>query len=183
MVPAEAAEGKEPTTCEEQLVHAILASKYRRRSPNLHQCDRKDFAHALDILAEPTDADLGSLTISSFDREFRIITTDLAPYVRIIAAYDLQLEAQRLRLSGLLSVGGRPTKRIRTTRAARSALEGGRRQNTRRERWFKKDLNLALVLETGGQGWTGRGSLVSAEDEGSVGTAETDDDDAHEVKR
>ncbi|KAK3386236.1 hypothetical protein B0T20DRAFT_388058 [Sordaria brevicollis] len=45
-------------------------------------------------------------------------------------------------------------KRMRTTRAALSALEGGERGMKRRERWFKGELNPFLVEKTGGRGWT-----------------------------
>ncbi|KAK8162511.1 hypothetical protein IWX90DRAFT_471818 [Phyllosticta citrichinensis] len=115
-----------------------------------------------DPLAEPPANTVSStspgLVASSFDRNFAIITTDLAPYVRSIAAYDLRLENERIQKSNLLSAGGKP-KRSRTTRAARSAQEGGRREQTRRERWFKDSLNLRECLEkTAGESWAGLGS-------------------------
>lgn len=65
---------------------------------------------------------------------------------------------------------------MRMTRASRSAVEGGRRETTRRDRWFDKALNLQLVMRTGGDGWAGvvrarsdEGSLRSTR-EGSVKT-------------
>lgn len=50
--------------------------------------------------------------------------------------------------------GGTGTKRMRTTRAALSALEGGERSVKRKERWFRGELNPFLVEKTGGRGWT-----------------------------
>ncbi|KAF2762641.1 hypothetical protein EJ05DRAFT_506343 [Pseudovirgaria hyperparasitica] len=99
------------------------------------------------------------------DRPLSLVVVDVAPYVRSIAAADLKLEAARLRLSNLLSEGGRATKRARTTRASRSALEGGARETTRRERWFHKDLNLTAVLKTAGESWAGMSTEVK--DDGS----------------
>ncbi|KAF1986588.1 P-loop containing nucleoside triphosphate hydrolase protein [Aulographum hederae CBS 113979] len=146
---------------------------------------RNDFS-ALDLLAENPYQNLWStpshITATSLDREFRILVEDLAPYVRSIVDYDLKLEAERLRLSNLLSVGGE-RKRIRTTRASRSALEGGRREVTRRERWFRKELDVKGVLGTGGKDWAGLrcgGSLrgESREGEGaSVGSVKSLEDE------
>jgi hypothetical protein len=148
------------SSLDQHLISTILNAQSRQLSkPSL---TRKDFSLAFDILAEPSlSQQPSSLTASSLDREFNVVTTDVAPYVRNIAAYDLMLEEERLRLSNLLSSGGR-TKRMRTTRAARSALEGGRRETTRRERWFDRSLNLRLVLETGGKTWAGMGGRADA---------------------
>lgn len=52
---------------------------------------------------------------------------------------------------GTNSTGG--TKRMRTTRAALLALEGGERSVKRKERWFRGELNPFLVEKTGGRGW------------------------------
>lgn len=118
---------------------------------------------------------ISGLISSTFDRTFSIVTTDLAPYVRSIAAYDLHLEAKRLRASNLLSAGGKG-KRVRTTRAARSALEGGRRETTRRERWFA-DLDLTACLKTAGESWAGLGSrgrpVVTVDGESNGSSPET----------
>lgn len=84
------------------------------------------------------------------------ITLDVAPYVRSIVAYDSVLQQQRLKLSNLMSEGGRGSegaKRMRTTRAALSAMEGGSRSTTRAEKWFKADINPYLVMRTGGSDW------------------------------
>ena len=91
--------------------------------------------------------------ISTFDGSLSVITQDLAPYVRSIVAYDLRLEEHRGLLSSLLSQSGRNSKRQRTTRASRAALEGGSKARTRRERWFPNNTNFDAVLQSGGQGW------------------------------
>jgi hypothetical protein len=72
---------------------------------------------------------------------------DIAPYVRLIASHDLACETERAKR--LLSLG---EKRIRLTRASRSAMEGGRREETRarRERWWDPSVNLRCLLATGG---------------------------------
>lgn len=118
---------------------------------------RHDFA-AFDTIANGPESVFSNHpgnTESVFDGPFAILTTDLAPYVRSIVQYDLALEEQRERLSSLLADGsdGRRFKRARTTRAARSALEGSQRASTRRDRWFGKELDLSAVLRTGGESW------------------------------
>lgn len=80
----------------------------------------------------------------SLDEPRNSIATDLAPYVRAIATYDLGLEAYRHEMSS--SQG----KKTRTTRAARAAAEGGDKGFTRPERWLPADLDLRAVLATGG---------------------------------
>ena len=91
--------------------------------------------------------------ISTFDGSLSVVTEDLAPYVRSIVSYDLRLEERRRLLGGLLSRRGKIGERQRTTRASRAALEGGNKAQTRRERWFPKNTNLDLVLQSGGKGW------------------------------
>ncbi|CAK7266334.1 hypothetical protein SEPCBS57363_002040 [Sporothrix epigloea] len=50
----------------------------------------------------------------------------------------------------------RTVKRQRTTRTAQSALEWGSRSTFRRKQWFENtDINPALVMRTGGDGWDG----------------------------
>lgn len=138
---------------------AILARKEDKRTDNF--LSRPDFSTAFDLLAALPDQTLPERTSfylipSSFDRTFSVITTDLAPYVRSIVAHEQILEAQRVRLSSLLSAGGNG-KRARTTRASRVALEGGVRETKRRDRWFDKHLNFELVMGTAGKGWAGMG--------------------------
>uniref|UniRef100_A0A2D3UQC1 AAA+ ATPase domain-containing protein n=1 Tax=Ramularia collo-cygni TaxID=112498 RepID=A0A2D3UQC1_9PEZI len=115
---------------------------------------RQSFA-CFDPIATSSELSLNNnpgLMQSVFDGTMKTITLDLAPYVRSIVQYDKALEEQRARLS-LLNSEGRSSKRQRTTRAARSALEGGQRASTRRERWFAKELDLEAVLATGGEDW------------------------------
>lgn len=120
-----------------------------------NKVNRATFSRAFDPISDGIPADVASthalgLTLSSFDRTFAIVVEDLAPYVRSIAAFDIALEQQRLRLSG--NDGG-AAKRKRTTRASRTAVEGGLRSNTRRARWFTKDLNYDVVLATANPNW------------------------------
>ncbi|KAK4928841.1 hypothetical protein LTR66_016196, partial [Elasticomyces elasticus] len=72
------------------------------------------------------------------------LVCDIAPYVRSIGSFDRRLEEQR---DELFSSQG---KKTRNTRAARAAAEGGSKAETRRERWFPKELDLNKVSRTGG---------------------------------
>ncbi|KAK2629379.1 hypothetical protein QTJ16_000199 [Diplocarpon rosae] len=123
-------------------------------SPN-QSLTRYDFSRAFDpISAQEKYVESTTLDASNFDRTMTLIVEDLAPYVRSIVAYDAQLQVDRLKLSNLLSEGGRRGKRMRTTRAAISALEGGARGSIRRDRYFAAALNFAFVLKTGMPEWT-----------------------------
>ncbi|KAI1121964.1 hypothetical protein F5Y10DRAFT_84262 [Nemania abortiva] len=116
---------------------------------------RKDYSIAFDAIAA-SDKILanGYLDPSVFDREMTALCLDVAPYVRSIVSYDQRLFNERRARSNLISEGGRPEKkRMRTTRAALSALEGGSRATTRGERYFAADINPYLVMRTGGKGW------------------------------
>lgn len=84
----------------------------------------------------------------SLDSANIAIATDIAPYIRSIVAFDQRLEEQR----GILA-GGLQGKKARTTRAARAALEGGNKKNTRREKWFSERVDYGKVMSTGGKGW------------------------------
>ena len=126
---------------------------------------RRDFSLAFDPISEPEKTSLystSSLEASSFDRHLSLITLDIAPYVRSIAAYDARLQQDRARLSNLMSEGGRRGKRMRTTRSAMSALEGGARSTTRRDRYFGSGLNPYFVLRTGMQSWLDAAVLAQA---------------------
>lgn len=134
---------------------SVLQMNRLGRSVEAVALSRSDFSSALDAVAsdQPSSAiPQSGLQLTSFDREFRVVVEDLAPYIRSIGAYDLALEKQREYLSEALSLS-QGTKRARTTRASRSALEGGARSNTRRERWFANDFDLAAVMKTGGADW------------------------------
>lgn len=117
------------------------------------QLSRRAFA-CFDAVAVPKElsAASSSLLQSVFDGPLETITLDLAPYVRCIVHSDQAREEMRDRLN-LLTSDGRQAKRARTTRAARSALEGGQRASTRREKWLPNDLNVDAVLATGGKTW------------------------------
>ena len=117
---------------------------------------RLDFASIFEPIARFNKA-MSSIAkgpqLSTFDGSLSIITEDLAPYVRTIVSYDLRLKEQRRQLSSSLAQPGRNSKRQRTTRASRAALEGGSKAYTRKERWFPDNTNLDLVLQSGGKGW------------------------------
>lgn len=68
-----------------------------------------------------------------------LAATEIVPYVRSIAYYEDLLETQRMEFSG-------KGKKARMTRAARSAIEGGQRSKTRRDRWFGNVVDLKPVL-------------------------------------
>ena len=87
------------------------------------------------------------------------LAADLAPYVRYIVAYDHRLEVQRETLLSVSQEGGgssvgKRKGRGRTTKASRAALEGGRKEETRRENWFHRKVKFEGVMRTGGEGWT-----------------------------
>lgn len=138
-----------------------LQTSFTSTVPGTAAIGRMEFAFAFDPIATSDTSTLQPVSYlepSVFDRTLKLITLDVAPYVRSIVAYESQLQKQRLKLSTLVSEGGRGaagSRRMRTTRAALSALEGGSRSTTRGERWFKADLNPYLVAKTAGEGWNG----------------------------
>lgn len=126
--------------------------------------DRFDFSLAFDpISATEKYVWSTSLEASTFDRTMTLIVEDMAPYVRSIVAYDARIQQDRLKLSNLMSEGGRKGKRMRTTRAAMSALEGGARTSTRRDRYFTAALNPQWVLRTGMESWTDAARVLEVE--------------------
>ncbi|KAF8866979.1 P-loop containing nucleoside triphosphate hydrolase protein [Acephala macrosclerotiorum] len=129
---------------------------------------RRDFSAAFDPVSEPEKSlfSTGQLEASVFDRTMSIIVEDMAPYVRSIVDFDARLQEERVRRSNLLSEGGRKGKKMRMTRAAMSALEGGARSTTRREKYFGSLLNPHLVMKTGKQDWT-EAALVDMATSGS----------------
>lgn len=139
---------------ESQVISHI--TKSRTKTPE--HISRPDYSLAFDPIATPDKPAFQStnfLEPSCLDRTMAIIATDIAPYIRSIVAYDARLQQERAKLSNLLSEGGRgrPGKRMRTTRAAMSALEGGSRKSTRRERWFGDKINTQWVERTGVPEW------------------------------
>lgn len=162
------------------LSEAALTPKIRlhmSQPPTTGHLTRDDLNLALDPLAasEKTNTSSSSLEASVFDHTLGPIVEDVAPYVRGIVAYDNELQKQRLKMSNLLSKGGggggSGAKRMRNTRASHAALEGGSRTHTRRERYFKADLNGVLVMRTAGEGWVEAVREVMAEGSEEVGDA------------
>ncbi|KAB8300480.1 hypothetical protein EYC80_000648 [Monilinia laxa] len=156
---------------EKQVINLIQSQS----SPDVNVITRRDLSLAFDPISEAEKAYVwttGNLEASCFDRTMNLIILDVAPYVRSIVAYDARLQKDRVRLSNLLSQGGSTkgpkTKRMRTTRAAMSALEGGARSTTRKEKYFSQDINPYLVLRTGSQSWLDAAiSITAGTDEGS----------------
>ena len=143
----ELAEVLEPVTEDDAI--AILDSSFR--SPPWHMT-RRDLALAFDPIAVSDKSTSTQLDMSVFDRTQRLIVEDVAPWVRGIVTSDNQLMRERLKLSNLLSEGGK-RKRMRNTRSAFSALEGGERRTTRREKYFGDALATGFVMNTAGETW------------------------------
>ena len=134
-----------------RVVARISASHTTSHSDSL---TRRDFA-CFDSISLPNDSVLCStpgLSQSAFDGPLSPITIDIAPYVRSILQHEAALAERHDQLNSIMG-DGRNATRARTTRAARSALHGGQRSLTRREKWFAKDLDVASVLATGGKDW------------------------------
>ncbi|KAI0996499.1 hypothetical protein K3495_g11682 [Podosphaera aphanis] len=150
---------------ESQIIN-LIRQKRTTCSPCLQ---RTDFSRAFDPISFPQTQNLwsagGFIEASQFDRPQRILSEDLAPYVRGIVAYDLRLQREREKMSNLISEGGTAGKRRRTTRAAMSALEGGKRSETRREKYFGNALNSHFVRRTGMQSWINAALRWQAEHE------------------
>ncbi|XWW97932.1 hypothetical protein V2A60_005928 [Cordyceps javanica] len=145
---------------------AFLADMSERDNRKL---TRYDVAVAFDPIAvSPKAVASMSLDPSVFDRTMTMIVVEVAPWVRGIVHYDDQLMQDRQRLSELLGEGGR-RKRMRTTRSAYSALEGGERRTTRKERYFGDCLSTEAVMHTAGRDWQHAVPLGER-------LAETDDD-------
>ena len=119
----------------------------------------------------------GRLTLS-IESTTPSLITDTTPYVRHIAAYDLRLKYQREELEKALSSQesgpGVVKRKGRTTRAARAALEGGRKEETRRESWFHDSLDLRSVLGTGCPEW--RDAVIKEIHDGGEEDDNRDDD-------
>ncbi|KAF4339080.1 ELG1-like protein [Fusarium beomiforme] len=138
----------EPVT--ENRVVGSLEHSFEPQTPPL---SRMDLAYAFDPIAINEKIAVASyLDPSVFDRTTELIVLDVAPWVRGIVEFDNTLMQERLKLSNLLSEGGK-RKRMRTTRSAYSAMEGGERRTTRRERYFGDTLNTVFVRRTAGKGW------------------------------
>lgn len=152
---------------ESQIIERIKTSNTSSRKG----IGRSDFSLAFDPIAESdsiTSSTSDKLEASIFDRTLSMLAVDVAPFVRSIVTYDSRFQEERIRLSNLLSEGGKKSKRVRTTRAAMSALEGGHRKNTRKDRYFGNSLNAIVVQRTGGEGWQEAATAAVASDEGHM---------------
>lgn len=135
---------------DEQQTTRMLEKSAERENSKL---TRYDVAVAFDPIAvSPKAMASMSLDPSVFDRTMTLIVLEVAPWVRGIVHYEDQLMQDRQRLNDLLSEGG-GRKRMRTTRSAYSALEGGERRTTRRERYFGDCLSTEAVMYTAGKDW------------------------------
>ena len=120
----------------------------------------------MDLAFNPLTSSTSGSQISSLDGPIATVATELAPYVRSIAASDVRLEEQRQQLSAALEQPGRAGGgKKRKTRASYAALEGGSKASTRRERWFPVEVNYRWVMRTGGVGWQDIVAAAAAEEE------------------
>ncbi|KAM3429261.1 hypothetical protein MY4824_008348 [Beauveria thailandica] len=134
----------------EQKTVDMLEDMHERENRRL---TRYDVAVAFDPIAvSPKAMASMSLDPSVFDRTMTMIIEEVAPWIRGIVHYDDQLMQDRQRLNELLDDGSR-RKRMRTTRSAYSALEGGERRTTRKERYFGDCLSTEAVMYTAGDSW------------------------------
>ncbi|RYP04343.1 hypothetical protein DL765_010224 [Monosporascus sp. GIB2] len=150
--------------CEPQALLAIEHSFKDKLQPD-STIRRTDYSLAFDPLAASEKVSTGGhLDTSVFDGTMKMIALEVAPYVRSIVSYDQRLQKERLLRSNLISEGGKPgRKRMRNTRSAYSALEGGSRASTRREKYFSADINPYFVMRTGGEGWDALASQAAGE--------------------
>lgn len=167
---------------DEDVANRAIRRSFQQQTLSKAMITRHDFSSAFDPIAVSKKSLVqysGHLDTSVFDRTMSMIALDVAPYVRCIVAYDQYLQAERLLRSNLLSEGGKPKKRVRATRSAYSALEGGPRASTRREKYFSADLNPHLVLLTGGKDWESLvcGALAVTEEQRSPPSSTASGDD------
>lgn len=139
---------------ERSIVNHVLDSSASRQPFSMRPVDlQKSFEEFIETCDDSALSSPGHRPLSS-THGVDVTAEDLAPYVRAIVAFDLRLERTRHELSGSLQDDdGRGSKRVRTTRASRAALEGGSKATTRRERWFPGRLDTANILATGGRDW------------------------------
>jgi sorting nexin-8 len=126
----------------------IIRAYFSKSEPN--ELTRDDLASIFEPMTveKPTFPPALGRLAPSLEGPTSIIATDIAPYIRSIVAFDQRLEQQREILTGDLQ-----GKRVRKTRAARAALEGGSKANTRREKWFSEKTDFDKVMQTAGKGW------------------------------
>ncbi|RDA82759.1 hypothetical protein CP532_2027 [Ophiocordyceps camponoti-leonardi (nom. inval.)] len=155
---------RQPKAVDELRTTRMLDRSFR--TSQRRQLTRHDLSLAFDpISASAKMQTLSHLEPSVFDRTLRLIVLDVAPWVRSIIVFERRLMRDRVKLSNLLSQGG---KRRRTTRAAYSALEGGERRTTRREKYFGSELSSKAVMLTGATSFVqGEGHDAAEDDEES----------------
>ncbi|EFR04710.1 hypothetical protein MGYG_09167 [Nannizzia gypsea CBS 118893] len=119
------------------------------------QLHKTVFQDAFQAIIDPPDYSIlaSSIRPLSFEHGTSVIAEDVAPYIRHIVLFDMYLEQYRLRLNGLFPQNGPSSKRARTTRASRAAVEGVGKADIRRERWFPGRVIPELIMATGGKGW------------------------------
>ena len=104
---------------------------------------------SLTPLSIPSKASLRPSGYSEIDHSsVDTLAEDVAPYIRAILRYDMQLAEQRRQLELALFPGAGEDGPVRRTRASRAALEGGDKSSTRREKWFDVDLDSKMILDT-----------------------------------
>ncbi|OAX81923.1 hypothetical protein ACJ72_03731 [Emergomyces africanus] len=144
--------GSSPSSDEDTIIQQALQKFSSRKPIYPTRSELRDTFEPLMENPDPFNPPSGRQSFS-FDSGIAPISEDLAPYIRAIVSFDLQLEQHRLALSGSISHDTKSNKRIRTTRASRAALEGGDKASIRKDRWFTGKLNSRSVLATGGSDW------------------------------
>ena len=126
----------------------VVRTYFSKPEPN--ELTRDDLASVFEPMTveKPTFPPALGRLAPSLEGPTSVVAIDIAPYIRSIVAFDQRLERQRENLTG-----GLQGKRIRKTRAARAALEGGSKANTRREKWFPERMDFDKVMQTAGKGW------------------------------
>jgi DNA polymerase III delta prime subunit len=134
----------------------IVSAHIRRKTPTF-QLTSNDVSAAFEPLMteKPRFPPSTGRLAPSLDTSSVTVITDIAPYVRSIVRYDRLLQEQRYAMAG----GPHKTK-MRGTRAARAAIEGGSKASTRDEKWFPKATDYDSLLQTGGA-WPQWGNELS----------------------
>ncbi|KAL1886037.1 hypothetical protein Cpir12675_006904, partial [Ceratocystis pirilliformis] len=117
---------------------------------------RPDYSASFDpIAASSVFVWAAHIDPSVFDRPMRLIALDVAPYVRSIVYHDMQRRARSLSCSPAPDGTDRPAKKLRATRAALSAMDGGHRASVRVQDYFAtcSGVDNAAVLATAGSSW------------------------------
>ena len=147
-------------------LETVLAELIENQHTDLHSRVSKpesELTNAFDAISGGPFPNEGysDAAASSFNHPPSTVSTDVAPFIRSIISYDINLENLRQELAITGSASSRSSKRFRTTRASRSAVEGSQRASTRRERWFPKELDYERVRNTAGSEWPESGLETS----------------------